>query len=66
MPVTARVYVAVAPGATEAVVVPPDGAAIEKSAPVPLRFTVCVVPVVPLLLSVMVNVAAAEPVAAGV
>jgi hypothetical protein len=45
---------------------PPDGTAIEKSAPVPPRLTVCVLPVVPLLLSVMVSVPLAEPVAVGV
>jgi hypothetical protein len=49
-----------------AVVDEPEGGANEKSSPVPLRLTVCVLPVVSMLLSVTVSVPLWEPLAAGV
>jgi hypothetical protein len=44
----------------------PEAKASEKSWPVPVRLTVCVVPATPPLLSVMVRVAVSEPPAVGV
>ena len=44
----------------------PDGTVTEKSSPVPLKVTAWVLPAVPLLLSVMVSVPEADPLAVGV
>jgi len=64
-PPTLRVYVAGCPAETVCVDKEPEGGASVKSAPVPLRLTVCVLPAVLLLLSVTVSVPLRVPVVAG-
>jgi hypothetical protein len=49
-----------------AVLVPPVGRLTEKSSPVPLKLTNCVLPEVPLLLSVTISVPLREPPEVGV
>ena len=49
-----------------AVVGEPEGGPNEKSWPVPLSATLCVLPATPLLLSVMVSVPVSAPTAVGV
>jgi len=63
---TLKVYVAVCPGATVAVGGIPPGVVSVKSWPAPLRLTVCVLPVVLLLLSVMIRVPVRVPPELGV
>jgi hypothetical protein len=61
-PVATKLYVAACPRGTVFEEEAPEARASEKSCSVPLRLTVCVLPVTPLLLSVMVRVPVREPV----
>ena len=65
-PPALKAYVAVCPGETVCDDEEPEAIATVKSWPVPVRFTVCVLPVVPLLLSVTVRVPEREPPSVGV
>ena len=65
-PVTMMVVVPVVPRFVVMAVEPPEGIVRVKSWPMPLKLTVCVLPAVPLLSSVMVSVPVRAPTAVGV